>query len=106
MAQLRQDYQEFVKRNAEIIAVAPDSAKALKDFWHEEQMPFVGVPDLRHKVADMYYQEVNALKLGRMPALFVIDKKGIIHFKHYSDSMSDIVSDEKLIPLLDTINNE
>jgi peroxiredoxin len=106
MAQLRQDYPEFIKRNTEIIAVAPDNAAILKDFWSKEQVPFIGVPDLRHKVADSYYQEVNVLKFGRMPALFVIDKQGIVRFRHYSDSMSDIVPDEQLFQVLDTIISE
>ncbi len=106
MAQLRQDYQKFVKRNTEVIAVAPDDAQALRNFWHKEQIPFVGLPDQGHKVADLYNQEVNALKFGRMPALFVIDKQGIIRFKHYSSSMSDIVPDEQLLSLLNTINKE
>jgi peroxiredoxin len=106
MAQLRQDYQKFVKNNTEVIAVAPDNARALKDFWHKEHIPFVGLPDPGHKVADLYNQEVNALKFGRMPALFVIDKQGIIRFKHYSSSMSDIVPDEQLLSLLGTINKE
>jgi peroxiredoxin len=102
MARLRQDYKEFIKRDAEIIVVAPDDARALKDFWHEEKIPFIGLPDPDHKVADLYRQEVNLLKLGRMPALFVIDKKGAILFKHYSASMSDIVPDDKLFKILDT----
>jgi peroxiredoxin Q/BCP len=106
MAQLRQDYQKFVEINTEVIAVAPDDAQALKDFWHKEHIPFIGLPDSGHKVADLYKQEVNALKLGRMPALFVIDKQGVIRFKHYSSSMSDIVSNEKLLSLLNGINKE
>jgi peroxiredoxin len=106
MAQLRQDYQQFVKNDTEVIAVAPDNARALRDFWQKEHIPFIGLPDQGHKVADLYNQEVNALKLGRMPALFVIDKKGIIRFKHYSSSMSNIVPDEQLLSLLNTINKE
>jgi peroxiredoxin len=106
MAQLRHDYQEFVKNDTEVIAVAPDDARALKNFWQKEHIPFIGLPDPGHKVGDLYHQEVNALKLGRMPALFVIDKKGIIRFKHYSSSMSDIVPDEQLLSLLNTINKE
>ncbi len=103
MAQLRHDYQKFLQRNTEIIAVAPDDAQVLKSFWHKKQIPFIGLPDSDHKVADLYQQEVNLLKLGRMPALFVIDKKGIIRFKHYSASMSDIVPDKKLLEALDMI---
>jgi peroxiredoxin len=106
MAQLRQDYQKFAENNTEVIAVAPDDARALKDFWDNEQIPFIGLPDPGHKVGDLYKQEVNALKLGRMPALFVIDKQGVIRFKHYSSSMSDIVPDKKLLSLLNTINKK
>jgi peroxiredoxin len=106
MAQLRQDYQRFVENNTEVIAVAPDDAQALKDFWSKERIPFVGLPDPGHKVGNLYKQEVNALKFGRMPALFVIDKQGIIRFKHYSNSMSDIVPDEQLLSLLNKINTE
>jgi peroxiredoxin len=106
MAQLRQDYQEFVKNDTEVIAVAPDSAEALKDFWQKEHIPFIGLPDPGHKVGDLYHQEVNALKLGRMPALFVIDKTGVIRFKHYGSSMSDIVPNKKLLSLLNKINKE
>jgi peroxiredoxin len=103
MARLRQDYNEFIKRDAEIIAIAPDNARVLKDFWNEEQIPFIGLPDTGHKVADLYQQEVNPLKLGRMPTLFVIDKMGNIRFKHYSASMSDIVSEDKLFKILNMI---
>ena len=106
MTQLRQDYQKFAENNTEVIAVAPDDAQALKDFWDNEQIPFVGLPDPGHKVGDLYKQEVNALKFGRMPALFVIDKQGVIRFKHYSSSMSDIVPDKKLLSLLNTINKK
>jgi peroxiredoxin Q/BCP len=106
MAQLHQDYQKFAKNDTEVIVVAPDNARALKDFWHKENIPFIGLPDPGHKVGDLYKQEVNALKLGRMPALFVIDNQGTIRFKHYSSSMSDIVPDEQLLPLLNKINKE
>ena len=83
MAQLRQDYRKFVENDAEVIAVAPDNARALKDFWSKEHIPFVGLPDPGHKVGDLYHQEVNALKLGRMPALFVIGKTGLYRISLY-----------------------
>ena len=102
MAQLRHDYREFIKRDAEILAVAPDEAKALTDFWYKERILFIGLSDSNHKVADLYQQEVNPLKLGRMPALFVVDKNGNILFQHYSDSMSDIVSNETVLKILDS----
>jgi len=106
LAQLRQDYDEFTRRGAEIIALGPDGPRAYQRFWELENMPFIGMPDIRSKIADSYYQEVNLLKLGRMPAVFVIDKNGIIRYKHYASSMSDIPQNEEVLRVIDQINEE
>ncbi len=106
MAQLRQDYQKFLDRNAEVIAVGPEDAKTFASYWHNEQMPFVGLADHEHVVARLYGQKVNPLKLGRMPALVVVDKEGKIRYRHYGDSMSDIPQDEEILSLLDDLNRD
>jgi len=106
MAQLRQDYQKFVDRQAEVIAIGPEDAKTFADWWHKEHMPFTGLADRAHVVANLYGQKVNPLKLGRMPALVVVDKEGKIRYQHYGDSMSDIPSDEAILSLLDDLNKE
>jgi len=106
MAQLRQDYQKFVDRHAEVIAVGPEDAKTFADYWHNEQMPFVGIGDHEHAIANLYGQKVNPLKLGRMPALIMIDRQGKIRYQHYGDSMSDIPSNEEILSLLDNLNKE
>lgn len=69
-------------------------------------MPFPGMADLRSRVADRYAQEVNLLKLGRMPAIFIVDRDGMIRFKHYSDNMRDYPTNEQLLEVLDTLNAE
>ncbi len=104
MAQLRQDYQAFVDREAEIIAVGPEDPESFDQFWEEHQMPFTGIPDPDHRLADLYGQEVHLLKLGRMPALFVIDKNGEIVYLHYGGSMQDITPNEEVLALLDELN--
>ncbi len=106
MAQLRQDYQKFVERGAEVIAVGPEDARTFADYWHKEMMPFIGLPDHDHVIAKQYGQRVNLFKLGRMPALVVIDSKGKIRYQHYGDSMSDIPSNEEILSLLDALNKE
>jgi peroxiredoxin len=101
---LRQDYQEFVKRNTAVLIIGPDGPNAFRKYWQENDMPFPGLADLRSRVAERYYQEVNLFKLGRMPALFVIDAGGCIRFAHYGDSMSDIPTTEKVVEVIDLIN--
>ncbi len=106
MAQLRQDYDEFSRIGAEIIALGPDGPRAYQRFWELENMPFVGVPDIKSRIADKYYQEVNLLKLGRMPAVFVIDKNGMIRYKHYASSMSDIPDNNEILKVIEEIGEE
>lgn len=104
MAQLRQDYKEFVDRETEVIAVGPDTKKAFVDFWEENDMSFIGLADPDHEAAKLYDQEVNLLKLGRIPAQMIIDKQGIIRYVHYSNSMSDIPDNVDMLNLIDEIN--
>jgi len=53
----------------------------------------------------MLKQEVKPLKLGRMPALLIIDKQGIIKYAYYSDSMDDIPENEELFKTLKNLSN-
>lgn len=106
MAQLRQSYNEYARRGAEIIVVGPEDQETFARHWRRERFPFVGVPDPEHEVADLYDQEVNLLKLGRMPTLIVIDRKGRVRHQHHGNSMKDIPADEKILSLLDRLNGE
>jgi peroxiredoxin len=106
MAQLRQDYPEFVRRKTEVIAVGPEDARSFADWWHRERMPFPGIPDPEHVVASAYGQQVKLLKLGRMPAMVILDTDGKIRYRHYGESMSDIPTDEEILSRLDEINGE
>lgn len=106
MAQLRQDYAQFVQRDAEVIAVGPEDQQAFAQWWQEHDMPFVGLANPDHSIADLYGQEVNPVKLGRMPAQFVIDKQGQIRYQHHSNAMWDIPSNEEILQLLDQLNLE
>ena len=101
---MRQDYDEFLRRGVEIIAIGPDGPNAFKRYWELETFPFIGCADIKNRVADQYYQEVNLFKLGRMPALFVIDQTGVIRYAHYGDSMSDIPADQEVLELLDGLS--
>ena len=106
MAQLRREYQEFIKRGAEVIAIGPEDRKAFAEWWREHDMPFVGLPDPEHSVSKLYGQQVKIFKLGRMPAQLIIDKKGLIRYKHYGSSMADIAENSELLSKLDELNKE
>ena len=106
MAQLRQDYEQFVNRDTVVIAVGPDSKREFRRYWDKKDIPFIGLADPDHRVAKKYEQEVNFLKFGRIPAQMVIDKNGILQYVHYSNSMSDIPENEEILNKLEELNQE
>ena len=103
MAQLRQDNQEFVKRQTQVIVVGPEDAKAFSVYWKKNKLPFIGLPDPKASVLKLYGQEVNLFKLGRMPAQVIIDMEGIARYVHYGHDMTDIPSNAELLELLDDL---
>ena len=101
---MRLDYDKFVERNTEVIALGPDGPNAFKRYWETEQLPFIGLPDIKSMVASQYHQEVNWFKAGRMPAVLVIDLDGMIRFVEYGESMQDIPQNSTLFEVLDQIS--
>jgi peroxiredoxin Q/BCP len=106
MAQLRQDYLKFVQRGAEVIVIGPEDASAFRDYWQDNDLPFVGLPDPEQRVLNLYGQEFKLLKMGRMPALVIVDREGLVRFAHYGSSMQDIPGNEEVFEALDSLSEE
>lgn len=105
MARLRDDYDKFKSRGVEILAVGPNAPMSFEQYWRNENIPFVGLPDSGHSVAVLYRQEVNLFKLGRMPLSCVVDGNGFIRYAHYGTSMSDIPPNDELLQVIDELND-
>lgn len=103
MAQLRQAYQEFHKRQTEIVVIGPDGPADFETYFHEHNLPFTGLPDPTARVLSLYQQEVNALKLGRMPAQVIIDRDGLVRHLHYALAMLDIPSNASILRVIDNL---
>lgn len=106
MAQLRQDYEQFVARDIAVVVVGPEDAQAFAKYFTEEALPFIGLPDPKASVLKLYGQEINLFKLGRMPAQVMIDKAGVARYVHYGHSMSDIPENAELLALGDELNRD
>jgi peroxiredoxin Q/BCP len=104
LARLRDGYVEFTARNAEVLAIGPDSPEKFINFWEKHALPFPGLPDPHGQVSKVYKQEVNLFKLGRMPLNTVVDRRGLIRYIHYGYSMSDIPDNESLLQVIEALN--
>jgi peroxiredoxin Q/BCP len=105
MAQLRQDFAEFVKRETTILVVGPENAAAFSKYWEENSLPFIGLPDPDHKVLKAYGQQINLFKYGRMPAQVLVDLSGTARFVHYGHDMTDIPKNSEMLVLIDSLKN-
>ncbi len=103
---MREDYHEFQKHDAEVLVIGTDDRKSFEYHWKNHQYPFIGLPDPEIRVPDMYGQQIKLLKFGRMPALMVIDRNGMIRYAHYGNSMSDIPKNSLVLGLLAELNRE
>jgi len=106
MAQLRQDYSQFVARDIEVVVVGPEDSKGFAAYWQKASLPFIGLSEPKASVLKLYGQEVNLFKLGRIPAQVLIDKASVARFVHYGHSMSDIPSNQEILAMADEINKK
>lgn len=101
---MRDHYDEFLSRGAEIVAVGPNDMDSFKKYWAKEHIPYIGLADPSHKVARLYRQEVNIFKLGRMPLNCIVDTKGHIRYIHFGSSAADIPDNETFLSVIDELN--
>ena len=106
MAQLRQDFQKFNDENTVILVVGPENSNAFANYWAKNDLPFVGLPDPKHTVLKLYGQQIKIFKFGRMPAMVIVDRQGVVRFVHYGHSMSDIPENIDVLETLKVLNQE
>lgn len=103
---LSDDFEKFKEYDAILYTILPDDLESAKIFeanFAKGKFPIYY--DAKKKVNKMLKQEVKPLKLGRMPALLIIDTQGIIRYAYYSDSMSDIPDNEEIFEVLKNLDN-
>ena len=103
MMQLHQDYDSFMEKDTEIVAIGPENSEKFGEYWKENNLSFHGIPDPEHSVLKLYGQEVNLFKLGRMPAQMLVDKEGILRYVHFGHSMKDIPENKEIFELIDSL---
>lgn len=73
-----------------VIAIGPDGAAAFRALFERERIAFRGVPDPGGQLLAVLGQEVNWLRLGRMPALLAVGAGGEVVQVQRGRSMRDL----------------
>ena len=93
---MRDNHAAFVAAGIVVVAVSQDDAEDVNAYWEENRIPFVCIPDPDGVLKALYNQQS---KMGPLPALFVIDREGILRLAHYGDGMADIPKSAELLAI-------
>lgn len=100
---MRDRYPEFQQRNAEVIAVAPDTLDHSRSFVERSGLPFPCLADPDRKVFRQYDVKSALVSLGQRPALFVIDGEGVVRYAHLGFQQWEIPTIEETLEQLDAL---
>lgn len=103
---MREDYPQFQDRQAEVITIAASDLETAQDFFHRRPMPFPCLVDPERITFQRYGVASRAISLGQRPALFIIDKGGMVRFAHIGGQQWEIPSNELVLAQLDRLNRE
>ena len=97
---MRDDYPEFRAAGTKLAVVARESPAAMRRYWSRQGLPYMAIPDPDGRLGKLYGQRWRLFKLGRMPALFVIDRQGLVAYARYGSSMMDIPDNRDILEVL------
>lgn len=103
---MREQYEQFVARRAALLVICPESHEQVRAYWEQERLPFPGLADRDHAVADRFGQEVSLLRLGRMPTALIVDRDGRIRYAQHGAWMTDTAPVADLLAQLDSLAEE
>ena len=86
--------------------MGPENAAAFDSYFTKNDLPYIGLPDPKRSVLNLYGQQIMLFKFGRMPAQVLVDKQGMARYVHYGQDMTDIPSTTEMLGLIDKINIE
>jgi peroxiredoxin len=104
---MMRDLKKFKELDTELYIITADrfeNARRLEVFYLKKQAPIYF--DTKHEIVTLLKQDVKILTLGRLPAILIVDKKGIVQYAYYGSSFIDIPSNRELIRTLKRIEGK
>lgn len=100
---MRDRYEEFTNRGAEVIAIAPDTLENARRYFETNAIPFPCLPDPDRDVFRLYDVKSAMVSLGQRPALFVIDREGAVRYAYLGWQQWEIPSVDETLAQLDAL---
>jgi peroxiredoxin len=100
---LRDDIERFTESGARVVAIAPDTAEGVTKFVQGNEYPFSLLADEHHVVFDAYDVVSTMMSLGQRPALFVVDREGVVRFDSIGTQQWQIPSNDNVLGVLSSL---
>ena len=86
-----------------MVAIAPEGRDAVARFVEKEDFPFPVLADDDHAVFDDYDVASKMMSLGQRPAVFVIDRAGVVRFDSVGTQQWQIPTNDAVLKVLSEI---
>jgi peroxiredoxin len=103
---LREHHDEFVARGVQVLAIAPGGIGNNVGNYIEKkgEFPFPLLTDAKHKTFDTYDVVKKIASLGQRPALFVIDREGVVRYNQVGTQQTNIPPIAEVLGELDALD--
>ena len=82
------------------MTIAPDSPDGVAQFVKDNPYPFPLLADRDHTVFDSYDVVSTMMSLGQRPALFVIDRDGVVRFDSIGTQQWQIPTNDNVLAVV------
>lgn len=89
-----------------MVAIAPDDAAGVTRFLRDNAYPFALLADENHSVFDAYDVVSKLLSLGQRPAIFVVDREGVVRFDSIGTQQWEIPSTDNVLSVLASLSDQ
>ena len=98
---MRDSIAEFDKRDAQLLAIAPDSLEHAQIYFERNEIPFPGLADPEREVYRQYDVKSALVSMGQRPGLFIVDGEGVVRYAYLGWQQWEIPSVEETLRQLD-----
>lgn len=100
---MRDDIDRFEQTGAQVVAIAPESADGVARFLGDKDYPFPLLADPAHGVFDAYDVANKLTSLGQRPAVFVVDRGGVVRFDSIGTQQWQIASNDGVLAVVSSL---
>ena len=100
---MRDDYERFTALGAEVLAISAESPARSETYLRSHPLPYPTLVDEDHEVFDAYDVTSRMISLGQRPALFVVDRDGVVRFEEVGAQQYNIPRNENVLAVLESL---